>query len=82
MNVIKQFPHCDQKVLHAPGRCEYCDDLPEWQELRQAWGIAFTGQTPKDGQLPCPAWYARGEKCQWWSGNTPRPANPFKGDLI
>lgn len=43
MELIRQFPHCDQRILHAPGECQYCDMHPEWQELRQAWGIAFTG---------------------------------------
>lgn len=42
--MIAQFPHCDSRVLHGPGECRYCDSHPEWQELRQAWGIAFTGQ--------------------------------------
>lgn len=41
-----QFPHCDQRVLHAPGLCRYCDRHPEWQKLREKWGIAFTGQLP------------------------------------
>lgn len=40
---VGQFPHCDQRILHAPGECKYCDWAPEWQALRQAWGVAFTG---------------------------------------
>ena len=40
-----QFPHCDQRILHAPGECEYCDRHADWQALRDAWGIAFTGYT-------------------------------------
>lgn len=58
---VDQFPHCDNRILHAPGECAYCDRRPEWQALRIAWGIAFTGQQP-DGDhtlLPCPADYAR-----------------------
>lgn len=46
-----QFPHCDSRVLHEPGVCEYCDDHPDWQTLRRAWGIAFTGCQPR-GSLP------------------------------
>jgi hypothetical protein len=46
-------PHCDSRVLHAPGECEYCDQRKEWQELRQAWGIAFTGHTPKASLPEC-----------------------------
>lgn len=66
---ISQFPHCDSRVLHAPGECKYCDEHPDWQALRISWGIAFTGYEPDKGELPCPAWYARGENCQKWSGN-------------
>jgi len=71
-HIIPQFPHCDSKVLHAPGECGYCDRHAEWQALRQAWGIAFTGWEPEKKELPCPAWFARGDNCQVWSGNTPR----------
>lgn len=46
MTELSRFPHCDQRVLHAPGECEFCDMNPMWQELRKAWGIAFTGHTP------------------------------------
>ena len=73
-NAIPQFPHCDGKVLHAPGECKYCDDHPDWQALRVTWGIAFTGWEPNEAEkeLPCPAWYARGDNCQKWGGNVPR----------
>jgi hypothetical protein len=55
---IAQFPHCDQRVLHAPGECEFCDDHTEWQELRKAWGIVLTGHLAGEG-LPCLADAAR-----------------------
>lgn len=59
MSEISQFPHCDTRILHAPGQCRYCDNHPEWQALREAWGIAFTGQdwgSDEEGiKLPCPA---------------------------
>jgi hypothetical protein len=73
LNAIRQFPHCDARVLHAPGECSFCDDHPEWQSLRIHWGIAFTGYQPDEEkkELPCPAWYARGENCQVWGGNKP-----------
>jgi len=50
---ITQFPHCDQRILHAPGECEFCDRHPGWQQLRQAWGIAFTGHPPRAGLPKC-----------------------------
>jgi len=43
---LPRFPHCDQRILHSPGECEFCDAAPEWQQLRKAWGIAFTGHVP------------------------------------
>lgn len=48
---LNRFPHCDQRILHAPGECEFCDQCPEWQLLREAWGIAYTGHAPR-GSLP------------------------------
>jgi hypothetical protein len=76
---IPQFPHCDARVLHAPGECEFCDHHPDWQALRMAWGICFTGYEPEPekSELPCPAWFARGDNCQKWRGNV--PVKPDRG---
>lgn len=77
--LIEQFPHCDQRILHKPGTCLYCDGHPLWQELRDAWGIAFTGETPIADQLPCPADHARpaGSEAdhRQWGGNKPTSAS-------
>lgn len=86
-----QFPHCDSYILHAPGECEFCDSNPEWQALRIAWGIAFTGHSarlrpPKefgrsDPVLPCPADLTRPPNSssdhRRWGGNT---ATTKRGD--
>jgi hypothetical protein len=72
---IAQFPHCDQRVLHAPTECEFCDRHPDWQALRQAWGIAFTGYEPDDKELPCPATARSLTTVQRWPGNRPSPQN-------
>jgi hypothetical protein len=70
LETILQFPHCDQRVLHAPGECDYCDEHPEWQDLRLAWGIAFTGYTPEGNELPCPATRSRPlDVIEAWHGN-------------
>jgi hypothetical protein len=71
--VLGQFPHCDPRILHAPGECEFCDEHTEWQALREVWKIAFTNYEPEEGELPCPANHARGDKCNSWTGNKPRP---------
>jgi len=47
-------PHCDSRVLHAPGICEHCDKFPELQAYRKAHVINFTGDHII-GQLVCPA---------------------------
>lgn len=68
-DVIPEFPHCDQRILHAPGECEFCDIHSDWQALRWAWGIAFTGWEPEGTELPCPADHARGDGHKLWPGN-------------
>jgi hypothetical protein len=70
---IAQFPHCDQRILYAPGECEFCDRHKDWQELRVAWGISFTGYEPEDKELPCPADFARGDNHKRWYGNVAKP---------
>lgn len=77
------FPHCDSRVLHAPGECEFCDEYPEWQKAREVWNIAFTGHSNDKSKyfdeplIPCPSEQARPlEVINRWSGNVPRP----KGD--
>lgn len=80
------FPHCDTRVLHAPGECEYCDRRPEWQAIRKAWNIAFTGHVPVTDartpwwvQQPCPSDAARGTgQAHTWGGN--RPTNVVASD--
>jgi len=69
---IEQFPHCDPRILHAPGECKYCDAHPDWQELRNQWGINFTGGTDPD-RYKCPADAARGDRHETWQGNTVEP---------
>lgn len=71
------MPHCDSRVLHAPGECEYCDKYPEWQRAREMWGIAFTGHRPEDGELPCPSEVQRDlDTINAWHGNRPSPLVP------
>lgn len=76
---ILTFPHCDQRILHAPGECEFCDEQPNWQELRIKWGIAFTGYEPEGKELPCPADHARGDTNKLWGGNQAKPFHNHLG---
>lgn len=73
-------PHCDPAVLHAPGECVYCDELPDWQALRRRWGIAFTGHQPKIygdppfQEIACPSDIRRpGGAAGRWPGNRADP---------
>lgn len=80
--MISQFPHCDARVLHAPGKCEYCDLHPDWQELRKVWNVNFTGQH-FEGKTVCPAEYERGmESLNGWHGNVPLPTAQEVKDVI
>ena len=94
MNTL-QFPHCDSRVLHQKGECQYCDAHEEWQELRTAWGINFTGyhlkKTEQDTpMLPCPSEIARPlNAINRWDGNVPfkngqvnSDAPMFQGQIV
>lgn len=65
------FPHCDERVLHKPGNCQYCDMYPEAQQKRVDERVNFTGHTDADKRL-CPADIARGiGNAHMWHGNRP-----------
>lgn len=69
-----RHPHCDEWVLHAPGECIHCDKYPKRQELRNTYGINFTGDTTEPPRpWACPAEMARPlEKIELWYGNVPK----------
>ncbi len=68
----KTWPHCDPRVLHAPGTCEVCDEDPYLQEIRKVWSIAFSGEEAEENQLPCPSTLFRTENhINAWYGNRP-----------
>jgi hypothetical protein len=66
-------PHCDAAILHAPGVCEYCDEYPQWQELRMVWRVNFTGEMLA-GMTPCPSvWFRDPLVRDLWGGNIASP---------
>jgi hypothetical protein len=71
---MERFPHCDDRVLHAPKECTICDEYaPQMQADRKAAGVNFTGQS-LPGLKPCPSDAARGVGgAHVWGGNTPKP---------
>jgi hypothetical protein len=75
-----KYPHCDARVLHAPGECKYCDLYPDEQQKRDLLGINFTGHTDSN-KLPCPATQARPiETINRWYGNVPQPKKELDED--
>ncbi len=68
-------PHCDYRVLHAPGDCAFCDNYPAYQDYRIITGIKFTGQqvtVGDDWSTPCPSDFHRGTGgAHVWPGNVP-----------
>lgn len=70
--VDEVYPHCDMRVLHAPGRCVHCDAAPKAQRERIFRKVNFTGQL-RDGRAPCPSDLRRGlGGSHVWRGNRPR----------
>jgi hypothetical protein len=73
--------HCDSRIVHAPGECEFCDMHPSMQAGRIAANVAFTGHEPTPGQIACPADEDRPPGSpsdhRRWGGNKPTSA---KGD--
>lgn len=72
---LVRAPHCDMRVLHSPGSCEYCDKYPERQAIREANLIMFTDDDPrlKQGWTLCPALAERGvDSVNAWGGNRAR----------
>ncbi len=66
-------PHCDERVLHAPRVCRYCDAFPQRQTDREVQGINFTGEWDLDKVL-CPSEARRDvEVIHRWPGNQPKP---------
>jgi hypothetical protein len=70
---IYQAPHCDDKVLHAPGKCKYCDAFPTAQANRITDNINFTGEGDPN-KKQCPAEVRRSAATiHRWYGNVPVP---------
>jgi hypothetical protein len=68
----KRFPHCDERVLHAPGQCIYCDDCQLAQLDRLENNVCFTGED-NPSKTPCPSDVERGlAGAHHWYGNTPK----------
>ncbi|KKN86884.1 hypothetical protein LCGC14_0264460 [marine sediment metagenome] len=68
------MPHCDPSVLHAPGKCKYCDNCPKGQEYRQLARINFSDEHDSN-KAPCPSTYFRSEETvNLWGGNRVQPA--------
>jgi hypothetical protein len=66
---MAEFPHCDSRVLHAPGVCKFCDDFPNWQQQRVADKVNFTDEYDPDKRF-CPSTDFRSpDVINKWGGN-------------
>lgn len=75
LDLIYVPAHCDNRVLHSPGYCKYCDAYPKAQKRRIDLGVDFTDETPGTRTRPCPALSERSwEDINGWGGN--QPAGP------
>jgi hypothetical protein len=71
---VPKYPHCDPRVLHSPGRCEFCDMYPEHQRARVVARVNFTGEKVP-GFRACPSEMRRTlENIERWPGNRPSPS--------
>jgi hypothetical protein len=62
--------HCDEKVLHRPGTCYFCDEHgADLQAARENVGVNFTGENDPS-KAPCPA-DRRGSNPHDWPRNRP-----------
>lgn len=79
---MAKFPHCDQRVLHAPGFCEYCDLYPAEQQSRFDGNINFTGENDPQ-KLACPSQAARPlDVINKWPGNRPKQSGRTAGQFL
>lgn len=45
------FPHCDERVLHSPGLCEFCDKAEVLQKYRQMLNLSYTDELQANDPL-------------------------------
>ncbi len=69
------YPHCDMNVLHAPGKCVFCDDYPAAQNNRLVDGVNFTGDGPDPATEIRPL-----EVIEHWYGNVPKTQADLDAD--
>lgn len=74
---LREYPHCDDKVLHARGDCRYCS-LAQYERLhalRAEMSIAHSGAMVETDQDPCPSEaYRPADIIERWPGNRAAPA--------
>ena len=67
------FPHCDTRVLHAPGKCVHCDHYPTLQHVRINNAIPFSGEKFRGefgkSILPPDEYTRTREDIDAWGGN-------------
>jgi hypothetical protein len=60
--------HCDNRVLHSPGVCVYCDKYPEAQAFRKGLHMKFTDELEPDEAI-LPGQERTRASADRWGGN-------------
>ncbi len=64
------YPHCDPRIIHSRGVCNFCDKEPLLQGIRQGLSLKFTDQL--EAGEPLLPWEDRSrESAEEYLGNTP-----------
>lgn len=61
-------PHCDNQILHSPGKCKYCDDHPDAQTYRKMLHLKFTDEM-SEGDSVLPGGERTKARAERWGGN-------------
>lgn len=62
------YPHCDQRILHSPGACEFCDLAKVLQQYRAMLHLKFTDQLGENDPL-LPGETRTKASAERWGGN-------------
>jgi hypothetical protein len=61
-------PHCDPRVLHSPGKCEFCDEAEVLQIYRTQLGLKYTDELQANDAL-LPGEDRTRASAEAWGGN-------------
>lgn len=79
---VSRMPHCDARILHAPGKCHHCDLFADFQQYRLLSEINFTGENDLR-KSPCPSlWTRTAAQRDAWPRNRAEKTKYAQGGLV